>query len=72
MKSGDLVRIKPEFEGDDTVYIVREWNEDRGYISPFMSRESFVWSPEKGYIERIQEGTIIPQELVRLDMIEKI
>ena len=39
IKAGDIVTIKQEWQDtpSDSQYIVREWNEDRGYISPINS-----------------------------------
>jgi hypothetical protein len=51
---GDRVRIKPQWGGDATVYEVVEWNGDRGFVRPLH------WP----------HGTVVPQELVRPDMIE--
>jgi hypothetical protein len=54
---GQIVRIKPEWEGDSSLYLITEWNEDRGFITPI----DWKWS----------EG-IRPQELVREEMIEEV
>lgn len=56
MKIGTIVRIKAEWEGDSTPYIIVEWNGDRGFISPV------EWP----------HGEITPQELVREEMIEEV
>lgn len=49
-----LVRIKPEWDGDDRLFLITEWNEDRGYIVPL------EWD----------HGRFRPSELVRAHMIE--
>lgn len=57
-KAGDIVRIKPEWRdprGGDELYIIVEWNGDRGLIEPH------GWWKQK----------IVPQNLVREKMIEK-
>jgi hypothetical protein len=54
---GQIVRIKPEWEGDSSLYLITEWNEYRGFITPI----DWKWS----------EG-IRPQELVREEMIEEV
>ena len=57
LRQGKVVRIKPEWEGDSSLYLITEWNEDRGFITPI----DWKWS----------EG-IRPQELVREEMIEEV
>jgi hypothetical protein len=56
MKKGSIVKIKPEWDGGSEAYVVKEWNGDRGMISPL----------EWAY------GSIIPTELVREDMLELV
>ena len=56
MNPGTIVRIKPEWEGDSSLFIVIEWNGDRGFISPV------EWNL----------GEIRPQELVTDEMIEEV
>jgi hypothetical protein len=34
MKTGDLVKIRDEWQPDGIIYIITEWNDDRGFISP--------------------------------------
>jgi hypothetical protein len=51
---GDLVWIRPEWDGDHTLHVVVEWNEDRGYVRP----------------EHWPHGPVIPQELVTAEMLE--
>jgi len=50
---GDLVWIRPEWDGDHTLHVVVEWNEDRGYVRP----------------EHWPHGSVVPQELVTADML---
>ena len=54
IQAGDVVKIRKEFEGDDRLHMVVEWNQDRGFIDPI------DW----------KNGTIVPRELVRREMIE--
>lgn len=56
MKTGDFVRIKKEWDGDDAIFIITEWNGNRGFISPV------EWP----------HGEIRPNELVREEMIEEV
>lgn len=56
MKAGTIVRIKEEWEGDSTLFIVIEWNGGRGFISPV------DWNL----------GEIRPQELVTEEMVEEV
>ena len=56
MNPGTIIRIKPEWEGDATLFIVIEWNGDRGFISPV------EWP----------HGEIKPQELITEEMIEEV
>jgi hypothetical protein len=51
---GDLVWIRPEWDGDHTLHVVVEWNEDRGYVRP----------------EHWPHGSVVPQELVTAEMLE--
>jgi hypothetical protein len=53
-KVGDVVRIRPEWEGDHSPHVIVEWNGDRGIISP----------------QHWPHGRIVPRELVRAEMIE--
>ena len=53
-QAGDRVRIAPKWDGDDTVYVIVEWNIDRGVITPL------YWP----------HGVLRPQELATADMIE--
>ena len=53
-QAGDRVRIAPKWDGDDTLYVVVEWNIDRGVITPL------YWP----------HGVLRPQELATADMIE--
>lgn len=48
------MKIRKEFDGDDQLHMVVEWNEDRGFVVPM------DW----------KTGSIVPRELVRLEMIE--
>jgi len=54
IQAGDVVKIRKEFEGDDRLHMVVEWNQNRGFIVPI------DW----------KSGTIVPRELVRQKMIE--
>jgi hypothetical protein len=54
IQAGDVVKIRKEFDGDDQLHMVVEWNEDRGFVVPM------DW----------KTGSIVPRELVRLEMIE--
>lgn len=54
IQAGDVVKIRKEFDGDDQLHMVVEWNEDRGFVVPM------DW----------KNGSIVPRELVRLEMIE--
>jgi hypothetical protein len=54
IQAGDVVKIRKEFDGDDQLHMVVEWNEDRGFVIPIN------W----------QNGGIVPRELVRQEMIE--
>lgn len=54
IRAGDVVKIRKEFDGDDQLHMVVEWNEDRGFVVPM------DW----------KTGSIVPRELVRLEMIE--
>jgi hypothetical protein len=56
LRQGKVVRIKPEWDGDSSLFIITEWNKDRGYITPV------EWTA----------GEIRPQELVREEMIEEV
>ena len=47
------MRIAPEWDGDDTIYVIVEWNIDRGVITP-------LWWPH---------GVLRPQELTTAAMI---
>jgi len=51
-----LVKIKPEWDGDETIFRVVEDNIDRLFISPI----EWIW------------GGIVPTELVTLEMIELV
>jgi hypothetical protein len=53
---GQIVRIKPEWDGDSSLFVITEWNGDRGHIAPV------EWT----------YGEIRPQELVREEMIEEV
>jgi hypothetical protein len=53
-QAGDRVRIAPKWDGDDTLYVIVEWNIDRGVITPL------YWP----------HGVLRPQELATADMIE--
>ncbi len=53
-KAGDRVVIAPKWDGDGTVYVIVEWNIDRGVITPL------YWD----------HGVLRPQELATADMIE--
>jgi hypothetical protein len=55
LRQGKVVRIKPEWDGDSSLFVITEWNGDRGYIAPV------EWT----------HGEIRPQELVRQEMIEE-
>jgi hypothetical protein len=52
-QAGDRVRIAPEWDGDDTLYVIVEWNIDRGVITPL------YWP----------HGVLRPQELTTAAMI---
>jgi hypothetical protein len=52
--TGMLVMIRPEWDGDNTLYVIAEWNGDRGFIRPVN------WS----------HGSITPTELVAVEMIQ--
>jgi len=52
-QAGDRVRIAPKWDGDDTVYVIVEWNIDRGVITPL------YWP----------HGVLRPQELATAAMI---
>jgi len=52
-QAGDCVRIAPEWDGDDTLYVIVEWNIDRGVITPL------YWP----------HGVLRPQELTTAAMI---
>ena len=52
-QAGDRVRIAPEWDGDDTLYVIVEWNIDRGVITPM------YWP----------HGVLRPQELATAAMI---
>ena len=54
IQAGDVVKIRKEFDGDDQLHMVVEWNEDRGFVVPVN------WG----------NGSIVPRELVRQEMIE--
>jgi hypothetical protein len=54
IQAGDVVKIRKEFEGDDRLHMVVEWNQNRGFIVPI------DW----------KSGSIVPRELVRQEMIE--
>jgi len=34
MKAGDIVTIHPDYDPDGITYVITEWNDDRGFISP--------------------------------------
>ena len=34
IQAGDVVKIRKECDGDDQLYLVAEWNGDRGFIIP--------------------------------------
>ena len=53
-QAGDLVWIRPEWDGDATLHEIVEWNGDRGLIAPAH------WP----------HGAVRPQELVTAAMIE--
>ena len=53
-QAGDLVWIRPEWDGDATLHEIIEWNGDRGLIAPAH------WP----------HGQVRPQELVTAAMIE--
>jgi hypothetical protein len=53
IQAGDVVKIRKECDGDDQLYVVAEWNGDRGFIIPV------GW----------KNGSIVPRELVRQEMI---
>lgn len=50
---GDLVWIRPEWDGDHTLHVIVEWNGDRGFIRP----------------EHWPHGPVVPQELVTAEML---
>jgi len=52
--TGMLVLIRPEWDGDNALHVIAEWNGDRGFIRPV------EWS----------HGGIIPTELVTVEMIQ--
>jgi hypothetical protein len=52
--TGMLVLIRPDWDGDDTLHVIAEWNGDRGFIRPV------EWP----------NGGIIPTELVTAEMIQ--
>ena len=52
-RAGDRVRIAPEWDGDDTLYVIVEWNIDRGVITPL------YWP----------QGVLRPQEMATAAMI---
>jgi hypothetical protein len=52
--TGMLVLIRPEWDGDDTLHVIAEWNGDRGFIRPV------EWP----------HGGIVPTELVTVEMIQ--
>jgi hypothetical protein len=54
IQPGDVVKIRKEFDGDDQLHMVVEWNHDRGFIVPVN------W----------KNGGIVPRELVGQGMIE--
>ena len=53
-QAGDLVWIRPEWDGDHTLHVVVEWNGDRGFVRP----------------EHWPHGSVVPQELVTAEMLE--
>lgn len=55
-QAGDHVTIRPEWQDkpNDLIYIIKEWNEDRGYITPI----------------NLTGMTIPPTSLVRTEMIQ--
>ena len=54
-KTGDVVLIRPEWEGNDMLFVIVEWwNDDSGLITPL----------------RWNHGPIRPIESVRAEMIE--
>ena len=52
-QASDRVRIAPKWDGDDTLYVIVEWNIDRGVITPL------YWP----------HGVLRPQELTTAAMI---
>ena len=52
--TGMLILIRPEWDGDDKLHVIAEWNGDRGFIRPV------EWP----------HGGIIPTELVTAEMIQ--
>lgn len=52
--TGMLVLIRPEWDGDNALHVIAEWNGDRGFIRPVK------WP----------HGGIIPTELVTVEMIQ--
>ena len=55
-QAGDRVWIRPEWDGDATLYVIVEWNIDRGVITPL------YWP----------HGVLRPQELATAAMLEPI
>ena len=55
MKQGAIVKIREDWGGDSSLYVVTEWNGDRGFVYPV------EWN----------HGLIVPQELVRIEMIQE-
>ena len=53
-RAGDVALIRPEWEGDGTLFAIVEWDDGRGLITPL----------------RWNHGTIRPIESVRAEMIE--
>jgi len=56
MKTGTLVTIRDEWEADGIIYVITEWNLDRGFISPLGWNAPFVPS-ELVHISMIQPLT---------------
>mgnify|MGYP003585457940 CR=1 FL=1 len=53
-RAGDVALIRPEWDGDGTLFVIVEWDDGRGLITPL----------------RWNHGPIRPIELVRAEMIE--
>ncbi len=52
--TGMLVLIRPEWDGDETLHVIAEWNGDRGFI------RQVDWA----------HGALVPTELVTAEMIQ--